>query len=157
MNKLTGTTWGTDTVIPRRPYTGRVRPVLEYGMTAWDTTAKSNFDRVSKVQSQAARIITGAMKSTRKVETMTWLQSHDDCRDYQLLTQAVNFKRLQGHLMRQRLSQPAKGRLKRGGGGGGWRGVSSRAQYLNDDRRTSLIMSPPPPPSPIVSYRLCLE
>ena len=72
--------------------TGRVRPVLEYGMTAWGTTAKSNFDRVSKVQNQATRIITGAVKSTPIVglETITGL-SH----------------------LRQRLSQPTKGRLKR--------------------------------------------
>ena len=33
-------------------------------MTAWGTTDKSNFDRVSKVQNQATRIITGAIKST---------------------------------------------------------------------------------------------
>ena len=48
--KLAGTIWGADTVTLKRLYTGRVRPVLEYGMTAWGTTAKSNFDRVSKVQ-----------------------------------------------------------------------------------------------------------
>ena len=96
-------------------YTGRVRPVLEYGMTAWGTTAKSNFDRVSKVQNQATRIITGAMKSTpiMELETITGLQSLDDRRDLKLLSQAAKFKRLQGHPMRQRLSQPTKGRLKR--------------------------------------------
>ena len=99
----------------KRLYTGRVRPVLEYGMTAWDTTAKSNFDRVSNVQNQATRIITGAMKSTpiMELETITGLQSLDDRRDLKLLSQAAKFKRLQDHPMRQRLSQPTKGRLKR--------------------------------------------
>ena len=115
MKKLAGTTWGADTVTLKRLYTGRVRPVLEYGITAWGTTAKSNFYRVSKVQNQATRIITGAMKSKpiMELETITGLQSLDDRRDLKLLSQAAKFKRLQDHRMRQRLSQPTKGRLKR--------------------------------------------
>ena len=44
MKKLAGTTWGADTVTLKRLYTGRVRPVLGYVMTAWGTTAKSNFE-----------------------------------------------------------------------------------------------------------------
>ena len=68
MKKLAGTTWGTDTVTPRRLHTGGVRPALEYGMKAWGTTAKSDFDRVSKVQNQATLIITGNMKSTLIVD-----------------------------------------------------------------------------------------
>ena len=115
MKKLAGTTWGADTVTLKRLYTGRVRPVLEYGMTAWGTTAKSNFDQVCKVQNQATRIITGAMKSTpiMELETIIWLQSLDDRRDLKLLKQAAKFKRLQDHPMGQRLSQSTKGRLKR--------------------------------------------
>ena len=67
----------------KRLYTGRVRPVLEYGMTAWGTTATSDFDRVSKVQNQATHIISGAMKSTPivELETITELQSLDDRSD----------------------------------------------------------------------------
>ena len=55
------------------------------------------------------------MKSTpiMKLETITGLQSVDDRRDLKLLSQAAKFKRLQDHPMRQRLSQPTKGRLKR--------------------------------------------
>ena len=64
MKKLTGTTWGADAKTLKKMYTGRVRPVLEYGMTAWSTTSTPNQERVNKVQKQAARIITGAMKST---------------------------------------------------------------------------------------------
>ena len=148
MKKLAGTIWGADTVTLKRLYTGRVRPVLEYGMTAWGTTAKSSFDRVSKVQNQATRIITGAMKSTpiMELETITGLQSRDDRRDLKLLSQAAKFKGLKDHPIRQRLSQPTKR--------GDWRGrvSSTRAEYLNDDRRASLTMtpkrSPPPPPPP---------
>jgi ribonuclease HI len=116
MKKLAGTTWGADTKTLKRLYTGRVKPVLEYGMTAWGTTAKSNFDRVSRVQNQAARIITGAMKSTpiQELESTTGLQSLEDRRDTKILTQAAKFKRLQDHPMRERMSQPTKGRLKRG-------------------------------------------
>ena len=55
LKKLAGTTWGADTVTLRRLYTGRVRPELEYDITAWNTTAKSNSDRVSKVQNQVTR------------------------------------------------------------------------------------------------------
>ena len=91
MKKLAGTTWGADTLTLKRLYTGRVRPVLEHGITAWGTTAKSNFDQVSKVQNQPTRIITGAMKSTSIValETNTGLQSLDDRRDFKLLNQAA--------------------------------------------------------------------
>ena len=91
MKKLAGTTWGADTVTLRRLYTDRVRPVLEYGMTAWGTTAKSNLDRVSKVQNRATRIITRSMKSTPivELETITRLQSLDDRRDFKLLNQAA--------------------------------------------------------------------
>ena len=55
------------------------------------------------------------MKSTpiMELETITGLQSLDNRRDLKLLSQAAKFKRLQDHPMRQRLSQPTKGRLKR--------------------------------------------
>lgn len=116
MKKLAGTTWGADTTTLKRLYTGRVRLVLEYGMTAWGTTAKSNFDRVSKVQNQATRIVTGAMRLTPipELETITGLQPLEDRRDTKLLTQAAKFKRIYNHPMKDRLSQPTKGRLKRG-------------------------------------------
>ena len=112
---MKGTTWGADAVTLRRLYAGRVRPAFEHGMTAWGTTAKSSFDQVSKAQNQAAHIITGAMKSMSivELERITGLQSLDDHRDFKLLDQAAKFKRLQDHSMRQRLSQPTKGRLKR--------------------------------------------
>ena len=150
MKKLAGTTWGADTVTLKRLYTGRVRPVLEYGMTAWGTTAKSNFDRVSKVQNQATRIITGAMKSTltMELETITGLQSLDDRRDLKLLSQATKFKRLQDHPMRQRLSQPTKGRLKR---------ESFVHQSRMLERRQEDILDHDPKEIPPMSCGSCLE
>jgi hypothetical protein len=116
MRKLAGTSWGADSETLRKLYTGRVRPVLEYGMTAWGNTTKSNFDQISKVQNQATHIITGVMKSTpiQELETVTGLQPLQDRRDTKLLTQAAKFKRLRDHPMNDRLSQPTKGRLKRG-------------------------------------------
>ena len=55
------------------------------------------------------------MKSTpiQELETTTGLQSLEDRRDTKLLVQAAKFKRLPGHPMKERLSQPTKGRLRR--------------------------------------------
>ena len=116
MKKLTSTSWGADARILTKLHVGRVRPTLEYGVTAWGTAAKSNFDRVSKVQNQAARIITGAMQSTpiHELETITGLQSIETRRDTKILCQAAKFKRLTNHPMKKRMDQPAKKRLKRG-------------------------------------------
>ena len=156
MKKLAGTTWGADTVTLKRLYTGRVRPVLEYGMTAWGTTAKSNFDRVSKVQNQETRIITGAMKSTPiiELETITGLQSLDDRRDLKLLRQADKFRRLQDHPMRQRLSQPTKGRLKRGSFIHQSRILGRRQEDIPDHDPKE---TPPPPPPPCHAVRAWSE
>ena len=52
MKKLAGTTWGADEKVLKKLYTGRVRPVLEYGIAAWATAAKSNFNKISRVQNQ---------------------------------------------------------------------------------------------------------
>ena len=116
MRKLSGTSWGADAAVLRKLYTGRVRPVLEYGMSAWGTATKSHFSRINKVQNQATRIITGAMRSTpiKTMETTTGLQPLEDRRDSKALIQAAKFKRLPDHPMKDRLSQPTRGRLKRG-------------------------------------------
>ena len=114
MKKLAGTTWGADAATLKKLYIGRVRPVLEYGMSAWSNAAKTNIDRVSKVQNQAARIITGAMRSTpiEELETITGLQPMSDRQDQKTLMQAAKFKRL-NHPMKERMARPTRGRLKR--------------------------------------------
>ena len=84
--------------------TGRVRPVLEYGMAAWGTTDETNMDKMSKVQNQAARIITGSMRSTpiQELETITGLLPLLDRCHEKLLTQAAKFKMLRGHPMKKK-------------------------------------------------------
>ena len=64
LQKLAGTSWGANETILKRVYQGAVRPHLEYGSTAWSTTAKTNQQVLDKVQNQALRITTGSMKST---------------------------------------------------------------------------------------------
>ena len=115
MRKLAGSTWGADHKTLKTLYTGSVRPILEYGIQAWGNTAKTHFEKVSRVQNQAARIITGAMKSTpiEKLEGCTGLQSLKDRRDTKILVQAAKFQRLPRHPMNARMKQGTTNRLKR--------------------------------------------
>ena len=80
MRKLAGTSWGADTKVLKRLYIGRVRPVLEYGTSAWSTTSKTNYGKVQRVQNSAARIITGALRSTpiNSLESFAGLQPMED-------------------------------------------------------------------------------
>ena len=64
MRKLAGTKWGANEKILKSVYQGNVRPHLEYGSSSWMTAAKTHHQTSDKVQNQALRIITGAMKST---------------------------------------------------------------------------------------------
>ena len=66
MRKFAGTKWGANEKIFKSVYQGNVRPHLEYGSTCslWMTAAKTHNQTLDKVQNQALRIITGAMKST---------------------------------------------------------------------------------------------
>ena len=64
MRKLARTKWGTNEKILKSVYQGNVRPHLEYGSSSWMTAAKTHHQTSDKVQNQALRIITGAMKST---------------------------------------------------------------------------------------------
>ena len=50
-------------------YQGNVRPHLEYGFCSWMTAAKTHHRTIDKVQNQALRIITGAMKS-KQIQSM---------------------------------------------------------------------------------------
>ena len=115
MKKLSGTQWGADQKVLKKLYIGRIRPVLEYGMAASSTAAKTNMEKLSRVQNQAMRMMTGAMRTTpiSAMETVIGLQSLEDRRDIKVLTQAAKYKRLQEHPMCQRMNQPTKGRLKR--------------------------------------------
>ena len=64
LKKLAGTTWGADTNILRRVYTGAVRPIMEYATTSWAIASNTNKSKLDKVQNVALRAIVGAMKTT---------------------------------------------------------------------------------------------
>ena len=115
VKKVSGSSCGADHNIQKKLYKRRIRPVLEYGISYWGTAAKINFQRVSKVQSQASRIMTGALKSTpfHSLETLTGLQSMEIRRYTRLLTQSAKFKPLENHPMHNRMYTQTKGRLKR--------------------------------------------
>ena len=115
MRKLAGSTWGADSQTLKKMYTGYVRPVMEYGMTAWCTSAKSHTDRLNRIQNQASRIITGGLKSTPiiQMENVSGLHSLDERREAKVLTQAAKFTRHQTHPMRSRMESSTKYRLKR--------------------------------------------
>ena len=84
-------------------------------MAASSTAAKSNSSKLSRVQHQAMRMMTGAMRSTpiSAMETVTGLQPLEDRREIQIRTQAAEFKRLQDHPIHKRMNQPTRGKLKR--------------------------------------------
>ena len=115
MKKLAGTSWGCDEKILKKVYQGRIRPVLEYGMASWTTTAPSNFDNICRAQNQALRIMTGGMRSTpiKEMESICKLPPTQDRRDMKTLSQFEKFKRLEDHPMHCRVHNIAKGRLKR--------------------------------------------
>ena len=115
MKKLGGTQWGADQSVQKRLYVGRVRPVMEYGMAATATAAKSHTDKIARIQNQAMRLMTGAMRTTpiKELETITGLQSMEDRRDIKVMTQAAKYKRLESHPMNNRMKMPTRGRLKR--------------------------------------------
>ena len=60
MKKLCGTSWGANSKILKQVYNGSVRPVMEYASTCWSTSAKTNKEKLDKVQNQAL----GAIKTT---------------------------------------------------------------------------------------------
>ena len=93
MKKLAGTEWGADQRIPKKLYTGRVRPVAEYVISAWATAAKSNFDQINKVQNQAYYLMIGAMRSIpiQKMEEVTRLQSMEDRKEANIPIQTATF------------------------------------------------------------------
>ncbi|XP_041364052.1 uncharacterized protein LOC121379473 [Gigantopelta aegis] len=105
MRKLAGTSWGANETILKRVYQGTVRPHLEYGSSAWSTTAKTNQQALDKVQNQALRIITGSMKSTpiKDMEKTAAIQPLGERRDAKIMIQAEKFRYLPNHPMKQRM------------------------------------------------------
>ena len=115
LRRLAGIEWGADSNILRKTYTGYVRPVLKYGITASGTAARSNLQKVTSVQNQNLRIITGGMKSTtiHIMKCQSQMESLHDRRDKKLLTQRAKYKAQPTNKMHNRINDPNKGRLKR--------------------------------------------
>ena len=93
-----------------------MRPVLEYSSTALSTTAKTNQQSLDKIQNQALRIITGAMKSTpiTFIEQTTAIQPLQQRRQAKVLLQTEKYKCLPDHLMKEKVECRTKNRIKRG-------------------------------------------
>ena len=140
MRKLTGSSWGANQRTLRTVYESTVRPHLEYGSTAWSTAAKTSLQSVDKVQNQALRIMTGAMKSTpiAAMEEVTGIQSLEKRRHMKILTQAEKFKCQQGHPMKTRIAGYTRKRIKR-------ESFVSRAKKLQRDYTGDLPNQTTPP------------
>ena len=115
LKKLAGTTWGADTNILRRVYTGAVRPIMEYATTSWATASNTNKNKLDKVQNVALRAIVGAMKTTpiKEMEKRADLEPLELRRTFKVLTQTEKIRRLPGHPLHKKLAAPTKNRLKR--------------------------------------------
>jgi hypothetical protein len=115
MRKLAGTAWGAVMKVLKKLYVGRVRPVLEYGMSAWSSSSKSSFGKIHRLQNSAARIIPGALRSkpVNRIESITGLQPMEDRQTGRVLQQAEKFNELTRHPIHDRIKGYQKGRLKR--------------------------------------------
>ncbi|GFV82324.1 putative RNA-directed DNA polymerase from transposon BS [Trichonephila clavipes] len=60
---LAGRDWGADAGTLRLTYTSFIRPVLEYGSQIYFSASRTNLAKLDRVQSSAARIITGMRHS----------------------------------------------------------------------------------------------
>ena len=109
LKKLAGTTWGADTNILRRIYTGAVHPIMEYATTSWATSPNANRD---KVQNVALRATVGAMKTTpiKEMEKRADLEPLELRRTFKVLTQTEKIRKLPGHPLHKKLAAPTKNR-----------------------------------------------
>ena len=105
MRKLAGSTWGANEKTLKTVYEGTVRPHLEYGAAAWNSASKTTLQSVDKVQNQALRLITGAMRTTpiTAMEEVTGIQPLRDRRSMKTLLQAEKFKCKLKHPMKAKV------------------------------------------------------
>ncbi|KAK7108155.1 hypothetical protein V1264_015944 [Littorina saxatilis] len=137
MRKLSGTTWGANSKILKKVYTGTVRPVLEYASSSWNTAAKTNKTRLDKVQNLGLRTILGAMKTTpiTEMEKTASVQPLEARREEKLLIQGEKMKRLESHPLHDKLQALTKNRLKR---------QSLNHQIKEQQRNNADILTPSP-------------
>ena len=115
MRKLAGTNWGANEKILKQVYQGNVRHTLEYGSSSYMTAASTHLNKLEKVQNQALRVITGAMRSTpidkmQKITGIPPLSQRFDCKALTMYTKA---KAMKDHPLHDRTLQRGPGRLKR--------------------------------------------
>ncbi|XP_041350904.1 uncharacterized protein LOC121369892 [Gigantopelta aegis] len=115
MKKLAGTTWGANSHILKTLYTGSVRPVMEYGISALATAFKSNTNKLFRIQRRGPHIITAGMKTTpiNEMEKVTGIKPLTERRKEQVLIHSEKLKRLPSHPACERITQPTKNRLNR--------------------------------------------
>ena len=115
MRKLAGTTWGANEKILKQVYHGNIRPSLEFGSGAYMSAATSQLNNLEKVQNQALRVITGAMRSTpiEKMQKITGIQPLRKRMESKALMMFTKAKALKDHPMHERTKQRGQGRLKR--------------------------------------------
>ena len=115
MKKLSGTTWGANTKVLKQVYTGAVRPVMEYGSSAWVAASNYATDCLDATQNQGLRTILAATKST----PITQLEKHCECapldtrRKMKSFIQYEKSKRITTHPLRDVFAERTKNRLKR--------------------------------------------
>ena len=107
MKKLAGSDWGANHSILKKTYTSYIRPTLEYGSTVWSTAAKSNLQKIDKVQNLGLRIITGAMKTTpiRAMEDPATLSTMEVRRETKTLTQFTKLEASVHHPLKPKLQK----------------------------------------------------
>ena len=90
LRKLAGTQWGAAETVLKNVCIGAIRPHLEYGSTTFTSASKSTLYMLDRVQNQAMRLITGALKSTpiKVMEETTAISSLGHRRDMRNLIQA---------------------------------------------------------------------
>ena len=108
MRKLAGTTFGADTSILTKVYTPTVRPTMEYASTTWGTAAKTNKNRLDKVQNMAVRVILGALKTTpvHDTEKTANVAPFETRKNLKILIQGEKLRRLPSHPLQTWHSPP---------------------------------------------------
>ena len=115
LKKLSGRSWGAGMKVLKKTYVGYVIPVIEYGIASWGTAAKTNFQKIERVQNQRLGILTGRMKSTpiNFMEAVAGIEPLEDRKMRKTLTQYTKFHHLTSHPMHKLLASKPKKRLKR--------------------------------------------
>ena len=115
IRKLAGTTWGAHMDVLKKTYLGYVRPVLEYGASAWGTCSKSQIGKIEKVHNQCMRVISGGMKTTpiNAMESHIGLQSMTERIEKKMITQSTKIKSMKQQPLHDRFHKPVGKRLKR--------------------------------------------